>query len=55
MNVSTIGMIKALYISGARICRVGFFGMKMPIGIVEPLIDNLVQHYLYFLAPELEL
>ena len=54
MNDSTIGMAKALYISGARICRVGFFGMKMPIGIAEPLIDNLVQRYLDFLTPELD-
>ena len=54
MNVSTIGMVEALYISGARICRVGFFGMKMPIGIAEPLIDNLVQRYLDFLTPELD-
>jgi hypothetical protein len=36
------------------ICRVEFFGMKMPIGIAEPLIDNLVQRYLESLTPELE-
>ena len=54
VNVSTIGVAEALYIGGARICRVGFFGMKMPIGIAEPLIDNLVQRNLNFLAPELE-
>lgn len=38
-QVSTIDMVEALYISGARICRAGFFGMKMPLGIAEPLID----------------
>ena len=54
VNVSTIAMAEALYISGARICRVGFFGMKMPIGIAEPLIDNLVGRYLESLTPELE-
>ena len=53
VNVSTIGMAEALYNSGARICRVGFFGMKMPIGIAEPLIDNLVKCYLDSLTPEL--
>ena len=31
-----------------------FFGMKMPIGIIEPLIDNLVGRYLESLTPELE-
>ena len=40
VNISTIGMVETLHISGARIYRVGFFGMKMPIGIVEPLINN---------------
>jgi len=47
-------MAEALYISGARICRVGFFGMKMPIGLGEPLIDNLIQRYLEFLTLEVE-
>jgi hypothetical protein len=54
VNVHSIAMAEALYISGARICRVGFFGMKMPIGLGEPLIDNLVQRYLEFLTPEVE-
>ena len=54
VNVFTIAMAEALYISGVKICRVGFFGMKMPIGIVEPLIDNLVQRYLEALTPKLE-
>jgi hypothetical protein len=47
-------MAEALYISGARIFRVGFSGMKMPIGIVESLMDNLMQRYLDFIAPELD-
>ena len=42
VNISTIGMAEALHISGARICRLRFFCMKMSIGIVESLIDNLV-------------
>ena len=54
MNISTTDMIEALHISGARICRVGFFGMKMQIGEAEPLIYNLVQQYLDFLALEVE-
>jgi hypothetical protein len=53
VNVSTIAMAEALHISGARICRVGFFGLKMP-GIAEPLIDNLVRRYLESLPEELE-
>ena len=40
MNVFTIGMAEALYMSGARIRRIGFFGMKMSIGIAKSLIDN---------------
>jgi hypothetical protein len=47
-------MIKALYISGARIYRMRFFGMKMSIGRAEPLINNLVQHYLEYLTTKLE-
>ena len=54
MNVFTIGMTKTLYISGVGIRKVGFFGMKMSIGIAKFLIDNSVQHYLEFLTPELE-
>jgi hypothetical protein len=54
VNVSTIGMAEALYMTGTRICRLAFFGMKMPIGIVKPLIDYLVQRYLGFFAPDLE-
>jgi hypothetical protein len=47
-------MAEALHISGARICRVGLFGMKIPIGLAEPLIDNLVWRYLESLTEELE-
>ena len=54
INVSTIAIAEALNISRARTCRVGFFGMKMPIGITEPLMDNLVGPYLEFLTLELE-
>ena len=50
VNVSTIGMAKAIYISWARIFRVGFSSMKMPIGIVESLMDNLMQRYIDFIA-----
>lgn len=35
-------MAEALYIRGARIYKIEFFGMKMPIGLAEPLMDNLV-------------
>ena len=48
-------MAEALYLSGARICRVGLFGMKMPIGLGEPLIDNLVHRCLEFLTAEVEM
>ena len=54
VNVSTIVMTKALHISGAKICKVEFFGMKMPIRIAKPLIDNLVRRYLESLTEELE-
>jgi hypothetical protein len=54
VNVPSIAMVEALYLSGARICRVGFFGMKMPIVLGEPFIDNLVQRYLEFFTPEVE-
>jgi hypothetical protein len=54
VNIFTIGMAKALYMTRTIICRLGFFGMKMPIGTVKPLIDYLVQRYLEFFAPDLE-
>ena len=47
-------MADSLYLSGARICRVGFFGIKMPIGLSESLMNNLVNRYLEFLAPKIE-
>ena len=54
VNVPSIAMAEALYLSGARICIVRFFGMKMPIGLGKPLIDNLVHCYLEILKPEVE-
>ena len=42
VNVYSIAMAEALYISDGKICRVGFFGMEMPLGLAELLIHNLV-------------
>ena len=42
VNLSYIAKAEALYISDGKICRVGFFGMEMPIGLAELLIDNIV-------------
>lgn len=33
-------VVKALHNSSAKICRFGFLGSEMYMGISEPLIDN---------------
>jgi hypothetical protein len=54
VNIPSIAMVEVLYLSGARIRRIRFFGMKMPIGLGESLIDNIIQRYLEFLTLEVE-
>ena len=45
VNVSVKFMARALYTSGARACRVSFFGLKWDLADVEPTIDRFISHY----------
>ena len=45
VNIPISAMSNVLHHLGARICRVGFFGMKWNIPTAEPIIDQFLQRY----------